>query len=443
MKRIFGAFAYGDGPRHGCWWDETCTILPRGPLSTDTQTDVAIVGAGVTGLSAALHLARAGVGATVVDANDVGWGASGRNGGFCCLGGSKADDAGIESRFGRAGRLAYRRSELEAVRLVERLVDELSLDVDRHSAGETMLAHRASDADAMRVQAATLSENYGFDPVVIEKDSLAAGGFGRFFHGGLTIPAGFGLNPRKYVGGLADAAEAAGATIFGQSGVDRITPAPGHRWHLDINGVTLCADRVIVATNGYSSEDIPDWLRGRFMPGQSNVLVTRPLTTSELEAQGWTTDQMCYDTRNLLHYFRLLPDRRFLFGMRGGLLSGPAAEIRARRRVRADFESMFPAWRDVESAHAWSGMVCLARDLMPFVGAVPGQKGMFAGLCYHGNGVAMGTYSGALLAALAQGKPPDMPFPDAMKTPLRRFELGPLRRLMMPAAYAAYAFADR
>ncbi len=442
MKRIFNAFAYGDGPRSGCWWDETCHIAPRAPLDTDARTDVAIIGAGFTGLSAALHLARAGISTTVVDAQDVGWGASGRNGGFCCLGGSKAEDAQIERRFGKDGRVAYRRSELEAVRLVERLVDDLALDVDRHSIGETALAHRAKDMVALRAQAADIRENYGSDHRLISKEALAAEGFGGPFHGALTIPVGFGLNPRKYVAGLATGAEAAGARIHGHSAVTQIAPAD-KGWALCVNGHSLRADRVIIATNGYSSEDLPGWLAGRYIPGQSNVLVTRPLTDSELVAQGWTTEQMSYDTRNLLHYFRLMPDRQFLFGMRGGLTTGPAAEARARRKVRADFDRMFPAWANVETPHAWSGMVCLARDLMPFVGPVPAHKGLFAGMCYHGNGVAMGSYSGALLAALVQGKTPDLLYPDAVQSPLQRFELGRFRRLLMPPAYAAYAFVDR
>ncbi len=442
MTRIFDAFAYGDGPRRGCWWDETCQIAPRAPLDGDARTDVAVIGAGFTGLSAALHLARAGISATVVDEHDVGWGASGRNGGFCCLGGSSAEDAQIERRFGREGRVTYRRSELEAVRLVERLVDELALDVDRHSLGETALAHRPKDMADLRARAAGIDENYGLGHRLIEKEALAAEGFGGPFHGALAIPAGFALNPQKYVAGLAAAAEVAGAIIHGQSTVTQIAPA-GERWALRVNGHSLHADRVIIATNGYASEDLPNWLAGRYIPGQSNVLVTRPLMDAELDAQGWTTDQMSYDTRNLLHYFRLMPDRRFLFGMRGGLTTGAAAEERARRKVRADFDRMFPAWRGVETPHAWSGMACLARDLMPFVGKVPKHKGLFAGMCYHGNGVAMGSYSGALLAALVQGKKPDLLYPDAIQLPLRRFELGRFRRLLMPPVYAAYALSDR
>lgn len=442
MKRLFNEYAYGEGPRATCWWDETCHSSARGKFTSNAQTDVAIIGAGFTGLSAALHLARAGVRVSVLDAQRVGWGASGRNGGFCCLGGGMASDAALDRRFGRTGRLEYRQTELAAINLVEGFIQTEKIDVDRHSNGETMLAHRKRDMDGVRAHAATVIENYGVPHHLHGANELGPMGMAGPFHGGLTIEAGFGLNPRKYVEGLAGAAETAGAKIFETSAVTNLTQKNGG-WTLTANGQTLRADQVIIATNGYSSEDLPRWLSGRYMPTQSNAIVTRPLTEEELAAAGWTSDQMAYDTRNLLHYFRLLPDRRFLFGMRGGLLTGPKAEARSCVKIRAEFEAMFPAWRRVESSHSWSGMVCVARDMQPFVGQVPDHSGLWAGLCYHGNGVAMGSYSGALLAQLVQGRTPEMRYPAAMKTPLRRFELGRWRRAVMPFAYAGLMLADR
>ena len=101
MTRIFSDYAYGPGPRAGCWWDSTVEISDNPVLQGNVACDVVIVGAGFTGLSAAYHLARAGASVVVVDANAIGWGASGRNAGFCCLGGGKASDAGQARRSGR------------------------------------------------------------------------------------------------------------------------------------------------------------------------------------------------------------------------------------------------------------------------------------------------------------------------------------------------------
>ena len=200
--------------------------------------------------------------------------------------------------------------------------------------------------------------------------------------------------------------------------------------------------QVLIASNGYSSDDLPTWLAGRYIPTQSTVLVTRPMTDDELATQGWTSDQMAYDTRNLLHYFRLMPDRRFLFGMRGGLISSPTAEKQSRQRTRRDFERMFPAWREIPSANSWSGMVCLSRKQVPFTGPVPGQPGMFAGFAYHGNGVAMGSNVGRLLAGLAGTDVPGAKVPEVMKSPAGRFPLGTARRILMPPVYAAMGLHD-
>ncbi len=441
MKRIYGDFAYSDAPRAGCWWDGTTERPARTPLSGNLSCDVAIIGGGFTGLSAALHLAEAGLSVVLLEARFLGWGASGRNGGFCCLGGGMLEDAALDRAFGVDGRREWRQTEVAAVSLVEDLIARHGLEVDRHSEGETQLAHRPKAFEEMRAEVDRLAENYGVTPRLTAPEELAEAGMKAGFAGALTLPIGFALNPRKYLDGLARAAEASGARLFEETPVVGLTRR-SEGFDLTTRRGTLRAERVIVGTNGYSAEDLPPWFAARYMPTQSSVIVTRPLTEAELSAQGWTSHQASYDTRHLLHYFRLMPDRRMLFGVRGGLLSSPASERRAIARARTDFEAIFPAWRHVETPHAWSGMVCIARDRMPFVGEVPDQPGLFASLCYHGNGVAMASYGGALLADLVQGKSPARAYPAAMQRPLRPFELGRYRRLVMPLAYAGFALKD-
>lgn len=442
MKHIYGSFAYSDGPRANCWWDQTCDTVERPGLSGDHTCDVAIVGGGFTGLCAALHLAQSGVKVAVLESRYIGWGASGRNGGFCCLGGGRLSDKALDHKFGRKDRLEFRAAELAAIAFVDALTKEHRIDIDRHSNGETELAHRPKDMDGFRVSQEQIKENYGLDATLIEKDALADHGLSGPFHGAMTIPAGFALNPRKYVTGLAAAAEKAGAKIYHHTAARTVTRnAQGFR--LQTGAGAVHADKVLIATNGYSSETLPEWLGGRYMPAQSSVIVTRPLTDAEIAAAGWTSDQMVYDTRHLLHYFRLMPDRRMLFGMRGGLMTGAGAEKRAIANVRRDFDALFPAWKHVETPFAWSGMVCIARDQMPFVGAVPEQDGMFASLCYHGNGVAMASYCGALAANAILQNPQTQPYPKSIQTPLSRFEFGGFRRALMPFAYLGYALADR
>jgi glycine/D-amino acid oxidase-like deaminating enzyme len=271
-------------------------------------------------------------------------------------------------------------------------------------------------------------------PRLIPPEDLEGEGLRGPFHGAMTTPVGFALNPLKYTLGLARAARAAGAAIHGHTPVTGIRSDTG--FTLSTPRGRIRARRLVVATNGYSADDLPPWLRARYLPVQSNVIVTRPLTGAEIAEQGWSSRQMCYDARFLLHYFRLMPDGRMLFGMRGGLGSSPRADARMHRRIRAHFEAMFPAWAHVETPWSWNGLLSIAPDLTPFAGPVPEMPGAYAALSYHGNGVAMGTYAGALLADLVQGRVPQRLYPQVMQAPPRRFRLGRLRRATLWPLYA-------
>jgi glycine/D-amino acid oxidase-like deaminating enzyme len=440
MTRLCHPFSYGDGPVEHCFWNETVPDPGLAPLSEGINAEVAVIGAGFTGLSAALHLAEAGVDVVVVDEKQPGWGASGRNGGFCCLGGSMLGAKEMIKRHGEDAARDYALVERDAVDLVDATIDQLGLEVDRHSNGETILAHRKRDYAGFATYAESLAHLHGQKPQVIPQAELSEHGMGGDFHGAMTTPIGFALNPRKYVIGLMDGALAAGARIFGNTPVTGMETGNGTHTLTTPKG-RIAAKKVILATNGYSSETLPNWMAGRYLPAQSSVIVTRPLSSEEREAQGWTTHQMCYDTRNLLHYFRLMPNGQFLFGMRGGLATSAGVHHKIRAKIRGDFERMFPAWAHVETPWYWSGFVCLSPDLTPFAGPVPGTDGLFAGFAYHGNGVAMGSYCGALLANRILGRA-TLPSSAVIETPPARMPGGRFRRLAMWPAYLGFALAD-
>ncbi|MCB2134712.1 MAG: FAD-binding oxidoreductase [Rhodobacteraceae bacterium] len=443
MKRIYEVNAYGQAPVASCYWDTTATRPAReGPLTGEATADVAIVGGGFTGLSAALHLAGDhGADVAVLEANSVGWGASGRNGGFACIGGSKLSDAAMLRQFGQVGVAEWHKAQAGAADLVADLLSRHGIEADTHSfGGEAVLAHRPKDMAGLRSEAATVSRHFGVKVDVIERDELAAEGLaGPQFHGAMRVPLGFALNPLKYVLGLATAAESAGARIYERSPAVAIRPDGQGGYLVDCGTGRLRAKKLIIATNGYSSDDLPDWMRARYLPAQSCVLVTRPLTEAEIAAQGWSSDLMAYDTRRLLHYFRLMPNRQFLFGMRGGVSATPAAHAALKQQIRAHFEAMFPAWAAVETPHFWSGLVCLARGLVPYAGPIGGWDNAWAGFAYHGNGVLLGSYTGKLLAGLATGT---AKVPAVMAREPGRFPLGGMRRALLPLAYGWYGLLD-
>ena len=191
------------------------------------------------------------------------------------------NDPEFDNSYGRQARLSFREIEKEAVTHVSNFIEANKIDVDRHSTGETVLAHRAKDMVALRKSAESVFENFGVAPGFLTSSELAEQGFGiEGFHGAMTVPIGFGLNPRKYLAGLMRVAKAQGAYLFEHSPVQDLTHS-NEDWVLTTPAGGARATHVVLATNGYSSEDLPKWLGGRFMPAQSTVLVTadQPIRT--------------------------------------------------------------------------------------------------------------------------------------------------------------------
>lgn len=443
MNRLHEAAAYDTERWPESHWRATVAELPQHPaLEGVARTALAVVGAGYTGLSAALEAAeRFAAETTVLDAGQPGWGASGRNGGFCCLGGVKLSTAAIEREYGAGVANAVHRFQRLAVDVVAETLERHGIDADVVPGGEVCLAHRPSAMTGLRVEAEAGNARFGIGAEVLGREALAERGLGPAgFAGGVLTPVGFGLHPLKYAFGLAAAAQGAGVGLHGDSPVVSIR-REGRGWRLITPRGSLLADRVIVATNGYCAEDVPPALAARVMPVFSAILVTRPLTGAERAAQGWQSGIMAYDSRHLLHYFRLLPDGRFLFGARGGLRATPRAAARIRAGLRRHFEALFPAWQHVDTPCHWSGLVALTHRLMPWIGPAPGAPGLFVALGYHGNGVAAGSLAGRFVARLACGESvPDLPAP--FRVPPPRYPLPGLRRLGIGLAYLGFALAD-
>ena len=440
MRRIYEDAAY-ETPQN-CWWRDSTPPADLPMLNGDITADIAIIGGGFTGLNAARSAAQSGASVVVIDAQQPGWGASGRNGGFCCLGGAKLTGAAIARMFGNAERASWHKAERAAVDHVQDLLARENITADTHSQGETLLAHTPKAMTDIRAYASEAKATYGVEPYVFEQTEMRQMGLQGAFYGGVTLPIGFALNPAMYHAGLLKSAMDAGVQCHGQSPATAITKE-GTGWRVKTPGASITASKVILATNGYSSEDVPDWLRARYLPVQSSIIVTRPITKDEQAQQGWTSLQMCYDTRTLLHYFRLTPGGRFLFGMRGGRTATPGSEAGLKRKIRRDFGQLFPEWQHIDIDYDWSGLVCLTSRLTPFAGPVPDMPGVFAAFGYHGNGVAMGSYLGTQVGKLATTGTTTDPFPEFLQREPKRFPLGRFRRALLAPTYAAASLLDR
>lgn len=410
----------------GCYWAETAPTLDTPVLSDDVETDFAVIGAGYTGLSAALSLARSGASVGVLDLLGPGWGASGRNGGFCFVGSSILSGEEINHRYGAAELQRFRHAERRSVELVQERIEELGLDVEISSQSRDIrIAHDQASLRNLKRQQPAIEAGYGLNCRLMSQSEMAAEGMrAEGVAGGLYIPFGFGLNPRKYALGLARGVLDAGGRIWGESPVLGISRENGS-YVLRTPQGRLRARQVIIATNGYSTDNLPNWLRDRVKPVQAAIIVTRPLREEELAAQGWTSDilaSICARDRN---HFRLLCGNRLLFGSRGTAQRLSEKRETLIERTHQTMKATFPAWADVPITNAWTGLIAMSHEGVPFAGAIPGMENAYAAFAYHGNGVAMGSWCGDQLAKLARGEE-STDVPDFMRQSRSGFPLSKL-----------------
>ncbi len=437
MARLYETEAYDTGKWPDSYWRASTDLPPSAPpLEGGHQAEVAIIGAGYAGLNAALELAeRFGIQAHVLEAGQPGWGASGRNGGFCCHGGAKLSAQQIAARHGESVAREWQAFEHDAIERVRDNLNRYDIDADAGPEGELYMAHSMRSFARMRAEPLAPGAELLPRAALVERGFQAAG-----LEGAILSPHGFPLHPLKYALGLARAAQAAGVVLHGGSAVTGLA-REGAGWRLQTARGDLRAKRVLVATNGYSDEALPPWLHGRIFPLLSAILVTRPLTGAEREAQGWTSRIMAYDSRRVLHYYRLLPDGRFLFGGRGGISARGDALAAFHSTLRAEFEGMFPAFAGAATERYWAGFVCMTGSWRPFCAEVPGQPGLFAALGWHGNGVAAASEGGRRIARALAGEV--NPAPALLQAPLKRFPLPALRRPLKGLAVGLAKLADR
>ncbi|HSS65218.1 MAG TPA: FAD-binding oxidoreductase, partial [Gammaproteobacteria bacterium] len=267
------------------YWEQNAPVTQQGfePLEADARCDVAVIGGGYTGLSAALHLARDhGIEARVLEAGHIGWGASGRNGGFCCMPATKLSIAELVRRYGLEDARHFYRAQLEAIDLVDRLRREEGIDYDKSGEGILDVAHRPSRMQRLREEQRALKKLFGIESDLIDKKTFQAIYFDcAELEGGLKVHAGFGLNPIKFVAGLARAAARRGARVHARSPVIEWRKENGTHVLRTHRG-TLRAKRVIVAVNGFIREALHPGLDAAALPAISNIIVTRPLSDAEL-----------------------------------------------------------------------------------------------------------------------------------------------------------------
>jgi glycine/D-amino acid oxidase-like deaminating enzyme len=374
--------------------------------SLPAKVDVAIVGAGYTGLSAARHLARTGASVVVLEREDIGWGASSRNGGQV-LTGLKLDPVTLVQRYGESAARRLFDASIESMAHLETLIASEAIDCGYKRSGHLQAASKPAHFNGLRDEQALLARVFGHRVELVPRSEQRSEVGCDAYHGLLVDERSGALNPARYVQGLAEAAARAGAQVVTATPVERLTP-PGSRvkrWLVTTANGEVEATDVLMATDGHASGALPA-LRRRFVSVGSYIIATESLA-DELAAALLPKRRMAFDSKRFLHYFRVTDDRRLLFGGRAEFSRpGPETTRRAADILRGDMVTLFPELSGVAVDYAWGGGVAFTRDELPRAGRL--DDAYYAG-GYFGHGIAMATSLGELVARRIAGEPIDHP----------------------------------
>ncbi len=370
---------------------------PRPPLAGEVRADVCVVGAGFTGISAALRMAEVGLRVAVLEANRVGWGASGRNGGQ--LGsGQRVGQRTLEKRFGRERARRLWQVGEDAKALVRERIRRHGIECYLRP-GVLYPVHRRRFLRGLREDVAHLNEACDYpDARFVDREELRhmLGATG-YWGAALDLGAGH-LHPLRLALGLARAAEAAGARIFENSRVTRFSET-SRGVAVSVEGGAVRADRLILACNGYLDGLAPE-IADRILPINNFVLATEPLGP-ERARRVIRDDVAVADSRFVVNYFRLSHDRRLLFGGGEGWRTRFPSDLKA--FVRKRMLSVFPDLSDVGIDYAWGGTLAITRNRVPLFRRCGARVLAVGG--YSGHGVALANWAGEAAAEAVLDRP--------------------------------------
>jgi glycine/D-amino acid oxidase-like deaminating enzyme len=396
-------------PAEKNFWLETVSMpAPETTADLVDSTDVAIVGAGFTGLSAARTLAKRGVQVAVLEAETLGWGASSRNGGMV-LTGMKLPVPTLIKRYGRETVRRMYAASLASIDCVEHIVREESIDCNFARCGHMEVACKQAHFEEYEESAALIKREFNHTLTIIPKGELRAEIGSDIYYGGLVDEVSAGLNPARYVAGLAQAAQRAGARHNDDTRVEpkeQQTANGARRFLVRTSRGTLAAREVVLASGAYTTGATPS-LRQKVIPIGSYIIATEVLP-DELAHELSPRNRMIYDSKHFLYYYRLTPDRRMLFGGRAAFFPENKNTVRRSAEIlRRGMIEVYPQLRDTKVEFVWGGTLDFAFDVMPHAGQL---DGMYYAVGFAGHGVAAATWHGTKLAGLICGDPNDIPF---------------------------------
>ena len=415
------------------WYAATANDLPAfAPLRGQEKADVCIIGAGYTGLSAALHLAERGYDVVLLEAHRVGFGASGRNGGQ--LGsGQRMEQDGLERLVGADDAAKLWDLAEDAKDLVKSLIAKHAIDCHLKP-GIAHMCFTPREVETEHAYADHLAARYGYTALEkLDRDAAQAICPSPRYVGGTLDMTAAHLHPLNYALGLARAARDAGVRIYENTLVAQVNKGQPARVQADKGAVT--ADHVILACNGYLG-GLDRKVAARVMPINNFIAATEPL--GDDTARVLARDIAVADTKFVVNYFRLSHDNRLLFG--GGESYGYRFPSDIGATVRKPMSQIFPHLRDVRFDYTWGGTLGITMKRMPYLARL--GPNMLSASGYSGHGVGTATHAGKLMADAIAGQAEG--FDTLSRVPPPRFPGGSaLRSPLLVLAMTWYAMRDR
>lgn len=399
-------------------------------LKGDIDCDVCIIGAGFTGLSAAIHLAESGHKVVVLEAHKIAWGASGRNGGQVCTG-QRLEQASLEKILGvdKAKRL-WQLSE-SAKSIVKERIQKHQIDCD-YAPGILHLAAKKSHIADIKDDVEKLNNDYDYDIEFLERDQLSDYIDSKAYYGGSLDWGGGHFHPLNYALGLAKAAHQAGVQFFENT---KALSYAENDCTVKTEKGRVKSKKIIIACNGYL-EKLSPRIAGNIMPINNFILTTKPL--GEQAQQLIKNNVAIADSFFVVNYYRLTADGRLLFG--GGETYSLDFPSDIKSFVRKNMLHVFPQLADIEIDYAWGGTLAITMNRLPDIGNI--NHNVYYSQGYSGHGVAIAHLVGKLMADSINGNSADYDLMKSMPTP--KFPGGTLlRRPGMLAGMLYYSFLDK
>ena len=401
MKNLYHSDIYKFNTPVKSYWEETSNEkLNLEKLTKNINCEIVVVGGGYTGLLCAINLIENyNLDVILIEAGKIGWGASSRNGGFCSFPPIKTSFKKLQKIYGKEETKRFFRNAVEGSNYTKDIISNYNIDCDVTGESNFIVAHHPNKFKQIKEQAEVYKNEFGIETEIYSKEE-----FNKFGHGGneqfgaLSYKPGFAINPLKFVNGITKYALSKKLKIFEHTLVDKINKNNGY-YTLKSKEGSVKAKKVVVATNGFYQEGLVPQLNSRILPVISNIIVTRKLTDKEIDLHNFKTFSPIVNTKNLLYYYRKLPDNRILFGTRGDYIGSDQSNLDRAKIMEKFFKNIFPDWASISIDYNWRGLIAMSQKLTPSIGKIENEE-IYYGFGYHGVGVSSAPWTGNQLSKL-------------------------------------------